>query len=157
MPKRSDSLPRYNFSVSDSIIVTDSGAKYSFDLIDSASYFPQYPGNIVSLTFDLLNGEKAPFNAKFKNTIVFLIESYFEKNYSNVLIYVCDSTDNRHFARNRLFQKWFDEFNTENQYEKYDIEIDTDGIILSSLIVRRDNFFKELIIDSYNKQILLEK
>ncbi len=46
---------------------------------------------------------------KLKNTIVCVLSEFFE-NHSNSLVTVCDISDGKQFARNRLFNRWYREF-----------------------------------------------
>lgn len=46
---------------------------------------------------------------KLKNTIVYVLSEFFG-NHANSLVTVCDITDGKQFARNRLFNRWYREF-----------------------------------------------
>lgn len=46
---------------------------------------------------------------KLKNTIVYVLSEFFG-NHANSLVTVCDITDGKQIARNRLFNRWYEEF-----------------------------------------------
>ena len=48
------------------------------------------------------------YDNKISTTIIAIIEEFFLQNL-NVLLYICDTSDNREEVRNRLFIRWFKE------------------------------------------------
>lgn len=61
------------------------------------------------LTISNKNDHHGAFDPDVRITIFAIIEEFFCNN-SNVLIYICDTSDGREAVRNRLFLKWFEEY-----------------------------------------------
>lgn len=56
---------------------------------------------------------------KVENTLVEIIKHYLRRhNRESVLIYHCDTTDNRQHCRDRLFENWFSKFNHNDEFYK---------------------------------------
>ena len=62
---------------------------------------------------DIINaGHKpSPNDPKFRQTLIAIIEEFFEKN-NDVMLYITETGDEKQMFRNRLFVRWF------NTYEK---------------------------------------
>ena len=94
------------------------------------------------------NHKTSPNDKKVKNTILAIIEEFFLSNPS-ILLYQCETGDNRQAMRARLFSKWF------NDYAK------KDDFVIKAAVVRDedvDNYIGIIIgksnpkINSYIKQ-----
>lgn len=93
------------------------------------------------------------FDYWVKNTVV-LILSEFLKNDSNVVVYVCDSEDERENQRHKVFQYWYaKEFELHRFIAKYDfITTSKNGYTInSSLIYNRDNYLADFIIQQFKE------
>ena len=51
-------------------------------------------------------GTKSPRDSKVRNTILAIIEEFFDKNKA-ALLYICETGDGLQQMRSRLFQYWF--------------------------------------------------
>ena len=85
-------------------------------------------------------GTKAPRDSKVRNTILAIIEEFFEKNKA-ALLYICETGDGLQQMRSRLFQYWFSIYKEKDEYLFlpqiiYDEE---DKENYTALIIRRDN------------------
>ena len=90
------------------VFTTDKGISYSI------SFSEEYEiGGCMSYQFSIDNIEKnhRPYDKKIKDTIIAIIEDFFIEN-QDVLLYICDTSDNREAARNRLFLRWFEQCST---------------------------------------------
>lgn len=67
------------------------------------------------LTISNKNDRHGTFDPDVKDTILAIIEELFNDN-SNVLIYICDTSDEREAVRNRLFLKWFEEYADKRRF-----------------------------------------
>ena len=75
--------------------------------------------------------------------------SLFLSEKENSVIYICDDSDNRHNARKRKYDGWFNK-NDNNKFEKFDLDIKVeDSENLSSLIVPRKNPNKEALTNLF--------
>lgn len=83
---------------------------------------------------------KSPRDSKVRNTILAIIEEFFEKNKA-ALLYICETGDGLQQMRSRLFQYWFSIYKEKDEYLFlpqiiYDEE---DNENYTALIIRRDN------------------
>lgn len=77
-----------------------------------------------------------------KLTLISIIQRFFE-NKNHVLTFVADISDLKQKARNRLFEIWKNEYDLNEEFEKYDIEIKTDDeSYYSSMVIHKDNIHK---------------
>lgn len=91
------------------IFTTDKGIRYSI------SFSEEYEiGGCMSYQFSIDNIEKShgSYDKKIKDTIIAIIEDFFIEN-QDVLLYICDTSDNREAARNRLYLRWFAQYSPE--------------------------------------------
>lgn len=119
-------------------------------------------------TFDFFNnfqhkkekGQKRVADKRVSATIKHLLSEFFITSPNRVIIFVCDSVDNRGKCRNNLFMKWFE--NAGGEYKCQNIEIEMPSIepIYGAVITRSDflhnEILKEMVIDQA-PSIMLEK
>lgn len=92
-------------------------------------------------------GTKSPRDQKVRNTILAIIEEFFNKNKA-ALLYICETGDGMQKMRSRLFQYWFSIYNEREEYLfppriVYDEEENEN---YAALIIRKDNpCFVELV------------
>lgn len=92
-------------------------------------------------------GTKSPRDPKVRNTILAIIEEFFNKNKA-ALLYICETGDGMQKMRSRLFQYWFSIYNEREKYLflpqiVYDEEENEN---YAALIIRKDNpCFVELV------------
>ena len=86
-----------------------------------------------------LNQKSSPNDKKLRDTIFVIIEEFFASN-PDILLYQCETGDNRQDMRDRLFLKWFREY---EHSDKFFIKVST--IIAeevknyTAMIVQKDN------------------
>lgn len=94
------------------------------------------------LTISNKNDRHSSFDPNVRATIFTIIEEFFSNN-SNVLIYICDTSDGREAVRNRLFLKWFEEYaNNERFYFK-----------TAQATIEGEGFFAAVIAELNNPRI----
>ena len=92
-------------------------------------------------------GTKSPRDQKVRNTILAIIEEFFNKNKA-ALLYICETGDGMQKMRSRLFQYWFSIYNEREEYLfpsqiVYDEEENEN---YAALIIRKENpCFVELV------------
>lgn len=112
-----------------------------------------------SYQFVLTNyeGKKSPRDLNVRNTILAIIEEFFQKNKA-ALLYICETGDGMQKMRNRLFHSWFGIYAENNEFlflpqVVYDEE---DNENYAALIIRRDNpHFNNLVAEFINTITLL--
>jgi hypothetical protein len=135
---------------------TENGIKYRVEIKDGSCYFIDFKPYLsvfelsIDLDSDLVNS-LAPYDARTELTIIQILMDFF-KEHSNCIIYVCDSADGRHHARNRKFNSWFNRY-SDGSIEKHDINFEIeDSEMLFSLILHQNNPFKEEIVKLFYQQ-----
>ena len=90
-------------------------------------------------SFAKANRENAPEDPYVRFTLFAIIDEFFTEN-DNVLLYICDTTDGRETARNRLFIKWFKQSAQPNRFT----------IRTASTIVEDQGFYAAIIVENRN-------
>jgi len=109
---------------------------------------------VFSLSLET-DSERPMFDYWIKHTIVKVV-SDFLRNDSNVILYICDNTDNRENKRFNAFQYWYDKaIEFHNYVGKYDyiIKSENDYFIYSSILYNKENPLSDLIIEDFKKQM----
>lgn len=85
------------------------------------------------------NHKSSPNDPKVKGTIEAIIEEFFLTN-PNILLYQCETGDNRQAMRARLFTKWFNDYAYNNNFcVKVSILKDDEVDNYIALIVQKSN------------------
>jgi Family of unknown function (DUF6169) len=135
--------------------LTDLSVTYRIVFDDLSSIFQDYPtltGRVFSYSFYPVNepSSRQKLDDRIRHTIAHSINSFFEKN-NNLIVFVCDSTDEREMCRKKLFDKWFTLFN-DGILEKYDGSVESnDYRIANSLILKNDLYDKEYVIQTFRE------
>ena len=102
------------------------------DLIETAE---SYVFSIINV-----NNTPSPRDTKMRDTVMLIIENFFEMNQA-ALLYICESGDGKQHTRSRLFEFWFSTYRMKNDFLLMLVSIeDLDGIEnFAALIIRKDN------------------
>jgi len=97
---------------------------------------------------------KVSADMRIQITIEYVLSLFFENN-TDAVVVVMDSSDGKHFARKRLFDKWF--YQTRKlSIEKYEASCNTEEIeIVATLFVEKKNPFKNIILSDYYELVKL--
>ena len=132
----------YQFYKTDSeyYFFTDTGIKY-------IAYFNRQYGiescPVFEFGFSTSNTVKAGTDLRIRETIKAILLDFW-KNYDNVILFVCDSSDRRSAARMKLFNKWYLELNTNDDIVKIDFAVEE---ILASILSKTDNYLLPFVED----------
>lgn len=87
-----------------------------------------------------LNNRKSPRDIKVKDTIMPIVEEFFNKNQA-ALLYICSTGDGKQAMRSRLFGHWFAGSDNKISYSTMSTSlVDADGVVNeATIIVRNDN------------------
>lgn len=120
----------------DFLFATDKGINYSISFIEE---FPL--GGCMSYQFCIHNDNHVhgSYDNKISTTIIVIIGEFFLQNL-NVLLYLCDTSDNREEGRNRLFIRWFKEYADPRKYT----------IQSASATIEGQGFYSSIIVENRN-------
>lgn len=101
------------------------------------------------------NHKSSPNDVKLKQTLFAIFEEFFAMN-QEVLLYLCETGDGKQAFRNRLFLRWFNQYENKNAY----ILISATGIVegqenFAAMIIRRDNPDADIVISEFNETVEL--
>lgn len=139
---------------------TSDSASYYFSSPGKGKYFVKFTRatylfktvcsscqSIYEVSFTPEKPEKG-YDEKIKKTIISLMKEFIQENRCP-LLYVCDSLDNKHISRLKLFQNWFkDVGDTEYKHDYRFIDLEDYSIILGIVAFKWDSYF-----DDYFDQI----
>lgn len=96
-------------------------------------------------TIDLL-----PNDSKVRRTVLAIVETFFAIN-NTILLYLCETGDNKQSLRSRLFERWFNTYNKRRYFTCMSSTVkDTEGVDnYVALIIRNDNPNFTEIINNY--------
>lgn len=115
---------------------TDYGVLYRVVFADDQTIWEN-----CAYEFCILNENErvSPGDAKVKDTIIAIIQEFFAVN-PYILLYQCETGDNRQSARGRLFLRWFQQSGKESEYQVRVCEIIAEGIPnYAAIIVQKSN------------------
>ena len=114
-PERINQNAPYRLVLSDSDVlrfITDHGLVYEVGFTEDYTFMEE---NLYQFFISELTGNHYAPDPKIKSTIWAVLQEFFLQN-ENVVIYICDTTDGKQAIRNRLFQKWYNEFEEKEDY-----------------------------------------
>lgn len=116
---------------------TDSGVEYSVGFMPDELLLSDESYEFVIAN---LNGKKSPRDLKVKDTVINIVEEFFNKNAATIL-FLCSTSDGKQLTRGRLFKNWFDSYKYSNRFTMVTSTlIDEYGIDnVASVIIRNDN------------------
>ena len=88
------------------------------------------------------NQKSSPNDKKVRDTIFVIIEEFFENN-PNILLYQCETGDDRQDMRDRLFLRWFKEYEHSDRFY----------IQVSSIIAEKVTNYTAMIVEKTNPQL----
>ena len=126
--------------------VSVEGKQFVFNTIHGLRYevrfFEEQPiGGCETWQFSFAkaNSEPAPEDPYVRFTLFTIIDEFFLEN-QDVLLYVCDTSDSREAARNRLFIRWF----------KQSAQPDRFTIRSANTVIEGQGFYAAIIVENSN-------
>ena len=131
---------------------SDYGVEYRIGFMEDYSIWPE---NAYQFLITNKNKKTSPNDLKLKETILIIIEAFFKAN-PHILLYICETGDEKQYARNRLFVRWFNESERKAEYYFRDVSICADGIDnFAAIIVQRNKPDIETIISQFDEFVSL--
>ncbi len=132
---------------------TDYGVHCSVEFVFDDSLMSHETYHLVIVN---VNHHKSPSDAKVRDSIIAIIDEFFEKN-NKTLLYICETGDKKQALRNRLFERWFSTYERKNRYTFVASSLrDDEGIEnYAAIIVRNDNPDLSAIVSEFTTTISL--
>ena len=123
--------------------LTEQGVRYSIYFLDYSFMFSDYPAiaqQVFSFNIDVLDGnaDSSITDDRIGITILEVFKLFFTK-LENVVVYVCDSIDDRQLARKRKFDLWFWKYNDGSLLKEDGIALIEGVEIYNSLLLHKAN------------------
>lgn len=97
-----------------------------------------------------VDGAKNTLSTRVYQTIVTIIEEFFEKN-DSAMLYICDTSDGKQSARDRLFSMWFNSYKGHFNYTLSRVSLQIDGIdYYASLLISNSNPSYAEVLSAFN-------
>lgn len=139
----------------DFFIETDKGNLFKVGFMDD--YFIWDTG-AYQFTVNNENNQPSPNDVKLKLTLFRLIEAFFEVN-PDILLYICETGDDKQRLRNRLFIHWFNTYSQRDNYILKTVEImDGNTANFAAIIVQKSNPRLNTILSEFDETVsMLQK
>lgn len=105
------------------VFITDNGVKYEISFVIDYTLDIE---NSYQLCIDNVDSKTQPRDYKVRDTVVVIIKEFFKNNELS-LLYICDTSDGRQKARNRIFRIWFEEKASVDSYTIIPASVEVDG------------------------------
>ena len=93
---------------------------------------------------------KNTLSTKVFQTIVAIIEEFFVAN-DSAMLYICDVSDGKHSARDRLFSMWFNSYEGKFNYTLSRVSIQIEGVdYYASLLISNSNPSYAEVLSAFN-------
>ena len=133
---------------SDFLFETEYGVEYKVGFMEDTSIWDEGAYQFYIINF---NGKSSPRDTKVKDTILSLIDAFFDSN-PQILLYICETGDDKQAARNRLFTKWLNEPKCVERYFYKNACIISEGVDnYFAIVVQRINPELEIIAKQFEE------
>ena len=96
------------------------------------------------------NQKSSPNDKRLRQTVFCIIEEFFKEN-PEILLYQCETGDNRQAMRDRLFLRWFSEYEFSDLYFIKVAEIEVEETMnFAAVIVQKNNPELEQIVNDFD-------
>ena len=141
---------------------TENGRDYlvetSYELLFKIGFMDDYsiwPEGAYQFYINNESHRPSPNDEKLKATIFRIIEAFFAAN-PDILLYICETGDDRQANRSRLFVRWFNSYSGRDAYVMKTAEVNEGNIMnFAALIVQKSNPRLEEILDEFSETITI--
>lgn len=96
------------------------------------------------------DGSKNTLSKEIYQTVVVIIEEFFKEN-DNAILYICDISDNRQTARDRLFSIWFNSYEKKEDFTLERTSVDFDGTKYhAAMLISNSNPHYKEFLNAFN-------
>lgn len=136
------------------IFTTNAGSEYHCYFFDFSSSFYLYPDlapKVFGFNLELKHKSEDKITGLDKRialTVATIIKTFFEQR-ENVVVYICDTSDNHEKARFHKFTNWFKTYNDGSIIQLKGV-IRTSGVdILNAMLIHKENKQLNDFIEAY--------
>jgi len=130
---------------------TDFGLKYTISFMLEYSFVSS---GGYQFCINVEGAGRSPGDIKLRQTVFAIIEEFFEVNGSEAMLYLCETGDEKEGLRNRLFIRWFNNYEHRDRYIIRTAEGILDGIKnFTALFSRKDNPRLEELLAEFEETI----
>lgn len=115
------------------IFYTRYGLTYEIGFVEDYTFFDE---NTYQFFIVEKSGNRFLKDSLVKLTVWTIIEAFFQEN-SNVLLYVCDTSDGKQAVRDRLFDIWFNEYERREEYMHFTAKVESDSVYYFASVILR--------------------
>ena len=133
------------------VFKTDSGLEFIISLQENVDIIPS-----GAYEFGINNPQhrQSPLDPKLRLTIFAIIEEFFEVNGEEAMLYLAETGDGKQAFRNRLFIRWFNNYEQREKYFIKTAEGKMDGQMnFLAIISRLDNPNLQLVIEEFSETV----
>jgi hypothetical protein len=125
---------------------------YFFDFSTPFSDYPEIANNVFGFNLEVNEMPegltKLSLDKRIAATVTTIVKAFLNEN-SNVVVYICDNSDNREKARFHKFNNWFKVYNDGTIIQLRGVIRAGDTNILNALLIHKDNRLKNDFIEAY--------
>ena len=130
---------------------TDFGLKYTISFMYENSFVQS---GAFQFCINVEGAGRSPGDIKLRKTIFAIIEEFFAVNGKEVMLYLCETGDEKEGLRNRLFIRWFNIYEHRDLYIIRTAEGMLDGVKnFTALFSRKDNPRLEELLAEFEETI----
>lgn len=131
-------------------IRTDNGVVYRIGFYED-TYFAM--SGAYHFFIDNALNRHAPHDSEVLETVTAIIEEFFRQD-PLVMLYICDPTDHRQAARNRLYQHWFENYINHSNFRLYSESVEYKSVdYFAGLLMRKDNPLYDDVVARFHNVI----
>lgn len=135
--------------------VTDAGIRYKIYFLDYSYMFAEYAHitcPVYSFNIDAIEGnpDNTPGDDRVGATVSAIMNLFFSR-IDNVAVYVCDSMDERQYARKKKFDLWFYSYNDGSLIKEDGLAIIEGSEIYNAILLHKQNKQLTEIILAYKE------
>lgn len=101
------------------------------------------------LFIERIHDDHTPADPLVFEMVSVIIEEFFRDN-ANVMLYICDPSDNRQEARARLYRHWYETYEHHDLYTLSDAAIDFEqSTVYAGMLLRKDHPAYQPVLDAF--------
>ena len=145
----------YSFETTQAIVYTIAFIPTPY-LLGEGSVFAPYIYELAIKVSQNNTNKRPPFDRLTARTVAVIFDYFYRRNDLTVILYICDSSDNRQLLRHSAFNRWFRDFKGQEYVKIDEILADTKGDVYPvSLILKDNNPHKIQIIEAFLRTTLV--